>query len=399
MKTHQKALLDLLGRALFGAHVQLPENLDFKALYKESNEQTVTVLVFDALTQDELKLIDKTTLDSFKTRVAYHTVVSSQLSYEQGEVLKIMRENAIPCAILKGSSVAQNYPNPDLRVMGDIDLLVPSQFQEKTAELIKNEGTKISKTTNQYHISVKRGNIEIEVHDKPNGLGLPMEESTKKKLGEIFKNALEKVQIKGESPTLSTQHQALSLLLHKLSHFLNEGIGLRQLCDWACFVKEVLNEEEFEKLKPTLEEFGLLQFAGAVTRVCCDFLHLPKECAKWALEFDKDLSAEIIEQILTHGNFGCKENTYGQRLFTDSTSKNRLMSAVKVLTRTCKERWSPCRKYPVLLIIAPFVLFFKYLDMRRKNLRPKLELAKIYKKSKPKQELYKSLKPFITKKQ
>lgn len=51
-----------------------------------------------------------------------------RLLYEQ-QVLKCLNDNGIPCAILKGSSVAINYLVPYLRCMGDIDLLVLPEQQ------------------------------------------------------------------------------------------------------------------------------------------------------------------------------------------------------------------------------------------------------------------------------
>lgn len=399
MQEYQKTLLDLLGRALFGADVNISSDIDWSALYKESNDQTVTSLVLNALTPDEIALVDDETLKKWEGRAAFYAVRCAQLLYEQQSILTILKENNIPCAVLKGSSVAQNYPDPDLRIMGDIDILVPKNLQSKAAGLITGNTEKTYENDGHFHISVNSKNITVEIHNEPNGIEIASDENVKKQLRDFFSNALSDTQETNKIITLSKEHQAVSLLLHKLSHFLSEGIGLRQLCDWACFVNKNLDDREFKKIKPRLESFGLLEFAGVITRTCCDWLHLPVSCAKWCMEYDKDLSEEIIEQILTNGNFGRKENYYGQRLFTDCSSSNRLTSMFKVLKKTCKDHWPPCQKYPILMPIAPFVLLARYFKMRKNKQRPNFNLIKIYKKAGPKQKLYKSLKPFEIKKQ
>lgn len=58
----------------------------------------------------------------------------------QDEVLKLLKENGIKCAVLKGSSCAVHYPHPELRQMGDIDILVELSELERAHELVQTIG-------------------------------------------------------------------------------------------------------------------------------------------------------------------------------------------------------------------------------------------------------------------
>ena len=55
----------------------------------------------------------------------------------QQKLLQLLDENHIDCVILKGSAAALSYPQPILRVMGDVDFLVRKVDYEKTADLLE----------------------------------------------------------------------------------------------------------------------------------------------------------------------------------------------------------------------------------------------------------------------
>ena len=164
------------------------------------------------------------------------------------------------------------------------------------------------------------------------------------------------------------------------------------------FVDRELDASLWEEITPTLKRFGLMRFARIVTRTCVDFLGLSAEKAPWCIEIDTDLSISLMEDILQSGNFGHKENRYGQRLFTDFDSKNRISSLFHTGIRVCREQWEPCRKYPVLLLIAPFVLVFRYKMRRKRGERPALKPLSVYQSAGKRQKLYKALKPFVPEK-
>ncbi|MCD8398772.1 MAG: nucleotidyltransferase family protein, partial [Lachnospiraceae bacterium] len=183
---------------------------------------------------------------------------------------------------------------------------------------------------------------------------------------------------------------------HKLGHFLNSGLGLRQLCDWAVFVKERLTPEIWEDLVPKLKDFGLLYFTGVMTRACIDALGLPEEVAPWAMQYDVSLAEDVIEKMLKEGNCGHKADKYGERLFSNPNASNRISSFFHIVASTSRQRWPVCNKYPILMPIAPFVLLGRYLKQYKNGERPKLNLKMKFDQAGANQKLYRELKPFIT---
>ncbi len=152
---------------------------------------------------------------------------------------------------------------------------------------------------------------------------------------------------------------------------------MRQLCDWAMFVDKRMTEELWLNIKLHLEEYGLLYLTGIITRACVDYLGFSKEKAEWALDYDKELASKIMERIMESGNFGRKEEAYGQRYFTDVKSTNRITSFIHVLISACKYHWPICEKCLILMPIAPFVIYGKYLKMYKAGERPKIEVVSL----------------------
>lgn len=160
-----------------------------------------------------------------------------------------------------------------------------------------------------------------------------------------------------------------------------------------------MTDKLWEQLKPRLADFGLLYFTGTITKVCTEYLHLPKDKAQWVSEYDTALAGEVMERILQSGNFGRKENAYAQRYFVDAHCENRITSFIKTLKFACSKHWPICEKHPVLMPAAPFVIFFKYIKLRIHGKRPAIHPVMLYKNAGSKQKLYKELKPFSVQKE
>ncbi len=395
MKVSERTILDLLKRGLFGEAVTLDEPVDWAEIYTEAKVQTVLPVVYNALDKEELAQLTPEVKDKFKQTFFHFLLTNEQVLYEQSCVVQALKERDIPCVVLKGKGVAVHYPDPSLRVLGDIDILVPNERIRETVEVLQAMGYGRAEE-GALHLALHKESVIVEVHKKPINLSFNENQEIEKAVEAYFADIFDKRQWVEELPVPADHHFAMVLIVHKLEHFLNGELGLRQLCDWARFVKMRMTPELWGMLLPSLERFGLFTFTKVMTRACIEYLGLPSACAEWALDCDENLAKEVIELILECGNFGTKQaNSYGQRLFVDAHSKNRISSFFKVLFTTCKTHWTPCAKHPILLPIAPFVVYFKYLKMRIRGARKKLKLKSVYERAGTRQKLYRELKPFI----
>lgn len=395
MNQTDKMIFDLLGRALFNADFTLSDNINWSKLYNDAKFQTVAALIFDCLKSEEKALLPLEIKSLWEKHTFTILCIYEQLTFQQSRVIKLLKENNIPVAILKGSSAAINYKNPSVRTMGDIDLLVSPQNQIAAVKILQANGYGEVKDQNHpCHMTLYNGKIAVEVHKEPNGIHFVKDTKIKSKMHSFFADVIESIKIQDDFPILDDKHQAVVLLLHKLEHFMGSGLGLRQLCDWATFVDKKMTDELWHQLEPTLKSFGMLSFTVVITRICVDYLHLDVSKASWCLEADQRLCEDVLNRILQSGNFGQKENDYGEHFFIDFNSNSRLVSFIKVLTATCKRNWNLCNKYPILLPVAPFIVYFKYLKLKKSGKKPVVNMLKSYKNAGSKKQLFKELKPF-----
>ena len=386
MDTVSQAMLTLLGRALFSVDSgDLPEDTDWAALYRESRAQTVHLLVYDCLHQSERAAMPPEVEAQWKQSALMTLWNNEQVQKEQMVVLDTLRKAAIPCVLLKGSSSAMCYPKPELRCAGDIDLLVSKETLNRAEQLLEGLGYVPPEEEHHCHISMHRDRMVTELHFEPNRIpNSPLGNEIRA----FFLGAEQTSENWNGLPVLPSCQRAVVLLLHKLEHIVSSGMGLRQLCDWAVFVRSALTPEVWAELEPLLVQFRMLHFTKVITSVCVRYLALPASCAPWCEDAAEELCELMIGEILKSGNFGRKDSNFCLDLFTDASSPNRLASMWKIVWSTCRHSWPVCNAHPILLPIAPFVLFIRYFIRMLAGKRPKLELFKMYHRAAPRQKLY-----------
>ena len=105
-------------------------------------------------------------------------------------------------------------------------------------------------------------------------------------------------------PTPPPTFNALYIFLHAFEHFLNSGIGLRQLCDWCCLLRTRRADIDADRLIRNLRRLGLLRAARAFGYVCVSRLGLTPECLPFDTAGCRRLGEDLVDEIFATGNFG-----------------------------------------------------------------------------------------------
>lgn len=194
---------------------------------------------------------------------------------------------------VKGVIVASYYPVPELRTMGDADIVIHSDDREKSNEIMTGLGYQGSFHGNdrEWHYS-KRG-LEYEVHDTlaHSFVYAPTPAD------EFINNFWPYVKDNKMDPSF----HFVFVLKHLMGHFRHSGVGFRQFMDVAVMAKNEKNLN-WPWIQETLEKLGMLEFA----RTCFGFIK------RW---FGISVPCEILvpddafyesstETIFTNGVFG-----------------------------------------------------------------------------------------------
>lgn len=293
------ALLSLLAHGLFQHELTADFiSIDWAKLIADANDHVVTALLYpgiktlEDIPSEVFDLVQKHAVRSFARR--------DRTAAIQQEIVRTFEANDIPCAVLKGMAIECSYPYPELRLPGDIDILVSEANMQHAAELLAHAGY-LFMEKNDIHTSYVKKGVHAEIHNRVSRF--PDTEKghyTQRYFADAEHHVIHQDAGKGIFPMLAHPYQDISLLAHMERHMCASGIGLRQLCDWAVTVHRLSMAEE-DELLTVLQACGMLKFAQVMTRVCEIYLHLPKR--RWTKDDQDALAVSAMEDILSVGNF------------------------------------------------------------------------------------------------
>ena len=195
------------------------------------------------------------------------------------DVQKRWGEAGLRMMLMKGQAMGTYYPEPLHRAPGDIDCYLINENQsQKDGYQLGNEVAKVwaEKVDEGWYkhsvISYKGQTIENHqffVHTR--------EGKTSKKLNELLEKViderLEVRELPGTGALLpSPMFNAIFLTYHAQAHFLEEGLKLKQLLDWAMFLRKDAEKVDWERFWKECERFHLKRFAQVTSYIADKYL-------------------------------------------------------------------------------------------------------------------------------
>ncbi len=305
-------------------------------------------------------------------RTAWQAAVYQQIAYNvnyrraQAEL-----PLAVPYAILKGVTAAQYYPHPEYRAMGDIDIITRREdYQATCASLLAAGYAESPDHDNGRHRAFLKNGITVEVHAYFASLNDPRQAQY-----------LDDLIIESITPShvLPDPVNGLVLLEH-ISQHLENGLGLRQIIDWMMFVHQCLPDENWAAFAENARRIGLEKLAVTTARMCEIYLGLPER--KWCEGADRALCTQLMEYVLSCGNFGNKradDSSIGENVFVFARTPK---AAFKLLQQRGLVNWSAAKKHPALRPFAWIYQAGRYIkrglgrDHASKKLKTEYEAAK-----------------------
>lgn len=308
----EEVFYKILRAALWGGAVEVPEGFSqWNAVMKLAKSQALMGLVGDVLlTRREIrdtlpqKFVEKLQ-DIPMTNVGMH----SQMNMTLQLLVLTLRKAGIEPVLLKGQGLSRYYPTPELRQCGDIDIYVGEENYEKAYEAILPIVSEIddkSKIWNWMHFDAKIGTVMIEVHQKADYMSSPRADKIYR---EFMLNGLSKYLCPlrfGDVDVMTPNdtYNAFYVFYHLWRHFSTYGVGLRQFCDWACFLHAHVGKLDLPYLKKMLDDLGFMKPWQVFGCFLVKDLGLPEDefpfyNKKYIGKVDR-----VREYVMTDGNFG-----------------------------------------------------------------------------------------------
>ena len=347
----------------FNSMVLAKEQILFQELIQSvCAEREINTYLFDGLTESEwISLIELSTQQSVSAIIADKILelpsrflpprnLIFSLLRAIGEVekrnLKIhettkyilntyAQKNIYPI-LVKGEAVAQYWPKPQLRSMGDIDLFFTNEEEYDTINnWIISQGHTYHVDDREGHWAYEINNVMVEHHKR---LAFFEKNKYNRKFSELINTEINSNSILNikmgdiKAKTLPVEINAFYIFLHLFFHFIHEGISVRQLMDWTFFLKEHKHVIREGKLADIAQSFNLIKAMQLIAQSALKYLEIPS----WVFPFDlgkknENIIDKIWEDILQGGNFGFYNKEYEEGL---NPFKRKSIKYLRLLKKT-----------------------------------------------------------------
>lgn len=276
------------------------------------------------------------------------------------ELSEFFHEQGFRSCILKGQGNALMYPNPYIRMSGDIDIWLEGGPKE-IIRYVRKRNPNGKACYHHVDAGIYQG-VEVEVHYRPSFMNnlihnRRLQRWFEEQAEEQFSHEVELPDGGGMICVPTTEFNLIYQMAHICNHVIHEGIGLRQMMDYYFIIRnEELGMRNYEN---ELMNLGLRKFAGAVMWVLHKVFGLEEEY--YIVPADERRGKFLLDEILIGGNFG--QWSDGKRKLEDG----RLVKNIQRLKRDFRLMWyfpSECLWEPIFRVYHFFWRLLNSLALR-----------------------------------
>lgn len=283
---------------------------EWESIYGLVRKHAVIGITFPVLEKLPMELIPDRKLYLKWCGVALQIKNGNQHMSEVYSYLSCWFEQAgIYPILMKGLGVGSWYPQPWLRMAGDIDIYVMKQDYKIVVDMIRKAGL-VLKRTPEHDEFVFQG-VQIELHTYTSHYGSIFENRPRT---EIVSDGIAKYRIP------SIKANALLLIKHPANHMFTSGSAIRHLCDWAVFLQQNHNRISFGSLEEKLKSEGFDRFAITFTSLAVEYLGLSRAAVypDWLNKSKKKQEEILLNDLMEKGD--CGVGDWKQRLSMEELS-------------------------------------------------------------------------------
>ncbi len=367
MDIQNKGIITLLRSALSGERLALPEGFDLEAAQGQILRHQVASGAFLGAANCGISKKDAIMQRLFQ-RYCAELLFSEEQAQAVEQMLAELERAGIDYMPLKGVSLKKLYPRPELRAMGDADILIRKDQYSMVEAIALEQGYEYEDCTTTQNW--RKGKILFEFHTV-----LIPDVASMAGYHDYFSDSWQRaVPAGGCRYAMGAEDEYIYLFMHFSKHYLIAGIGCRQLMDLWLYRKahpgmdQEYNEAERQKLH--LQEFhqNLLQTMNV-----------------WFEGQEEDeISALITDFIFLSGSWGVARSNMlsrGVRFKAErgATRASKGLFAMKTIFPPASEiriTYPVLKNHPYLVPVFWIVRIFDVLRTRRGNVKKRFQEAR-----------------------
>lgn len=365
MKQSHIGILTLLKSAIIQQKIALPEGFQLQDADDHINRHHIASLIYEGALLCNIPQNDIRLLQLFQKYCKALQVSERQLR-ELERIYNAFEENGIDYMPLKGCKMKALYPKPELRNMGDADILIRTEQYDKIRSVMQSlQFTEGEETVHELVWKSDALYLELHKHLIP---------SYNRDFYGYFGEGWARAKLlRGTQYTMTPEDEFIFLFTHFAKHYRDGGIGCRHVVDLWVFLRSH-PELDLDYIHTELKKLQLLDFYRNIRRLI----------STWFEDQESDSRTDFLtEFIFASGSFGQIENRVLSRAVRDANHSvlgfsgkllylwQTAFPGIKIL----REKYTILKKHPYMLplvwLIRPFhkVLFeWRSLRQQQRNL-------------------------------
>lgn len=290
MNTMQKGVVTLLKSAITQQGYALPEGFDLEAAYPELKRHHMAAMLYEGAVLCDIPR-QMPAMQLLLQSYCRALLISEGQMRDVDRIFAAFDKNAIDYMPLKGCKMKALYPKPELRMMGDADILIRMEQYDRIEPIVKTLGFEYGGVSN-HEIIWKNSALFVELHKRV----IPSyNKDFYAYFGEGWQLATQK---EGTRYGMLPEDEMVYLFTHFAKHYRDGGIGCRYVVDLWVFLRANPGLDE-EKVKAELDKLQLREFYENIRRLI----------AVWFENAPSDEKMDFITDfIFASGSWGQMDN-------------------------------------------------------------------------------------------
>ena len=232
------------------------------------------------------------------------------------EVIRCFSEKGISVICMKGSVFRDCWPVPELRTMGDIDLIIREEDRLLTDKIMMDDLGCKKMVDNHAVWTYGYGPLEFEIHDHMFYEYLANRFDYRKYFDEVWNHRKQGTVFGITDDNLyvpEPEFHLLYLMAHTAKHIINNGAGFRAFLDMVFFTRKYCGVLNWDRLEAELEHLQLLNFTKTCFRLCERWFGVDMPLK--SVEIDGAFFLSVTTKVFSDGVFGL-HNTQNEAAHT-----------------------------------------------------------------------------------
>ena len=296
------------------------------------------------------------------------------------KMLELFEENGIDSIVVKGCFINRFYPQPEVRSMSDIDILIRSTDTDKVKTLLCKSDFEYCPEDSEENVNAfKCHGVNIEVHNGLVSEGCVINGYDFK---EYFSDPFEHIEKSGIELTggvsehvyyLEDTYNLIYMIFHVAKHFYHSGCGVRMIMDFPFFINNA--NIDYDRFISDLKMTKLYDFSVALFSICREWFGMESKTGS------AEVNEEVMDFIINGGVYGFyKRNTAANKIEYMSNGDGKESSYSKGVLKWAFPSPKKMRDYSVWYRNKPAILLpVAYAERMVRNIKARGGLVKVVK--------------------